>query len=124
MKIFRTTTFLLLVVFALTACGSGGGGSSEPVAAGDGTVQVEARDLAFSPTQVSATAGEIEVELENVGAAQHDFVIEEAGDQLVVQAAPGDTATGTIELEAGSYTFYCSVPGHRAAGMEGSLEVQ
>lgn len=124
MKILRTTTFLLLIALALTACGSGDGGSSEPVAAGDGTVQIEASDLAFSPTQVSAAAGEIEVELENTGSAEHDFVVEEAGDELVVQAAPGETATGTIELEAGTYTFYCAVPGHREAGMEGTLEVQ
>lgn len=124
MKTFRTTTFLLLVILTLTACASGDGTSSEPVDAGDGTVQVEASDLAFSPTQVSAAAGEIEVELENTGAAEHDFVIEEAGDEVVVQAAPGETATGTIELEAGTYTFYCAVPGHREAGMEGTLEVQ
>ncbi len=125
MKIFRTTTFLLLVVFTLTACGSGdGGGSTDPVEAADGTIEIEASDLAFDPTQLSATAGEIEVVMDNVGSAEHDFAIAEAGDEVVVQAAPGESATGTIELEAGTYTFYCAVPGHREAGMEGTLTVQ
>lgn len=126
MSISRTTTVLLAAVFALTACGGGGdeGASGEPVDAGDGTVTIEASDLAFDPEQVSAAAGEIEVELNNVGAVEHDFVVEEAGDTEVVRADPGETATGSIELEAGTYTFYCSVPGHREAGMEGTLEVK
>lgn len=124
MKTFRTATVLLLVVFALTACSSDDGGSTDAGDAADGTVQVEASDLAFEPTQLSAAAGEIEVELNNVGSAEHDFVVEEAGDTLVVKAAGGETATGTIELEAGTYTFYCAVEGHREAGMEGTLEVQ
>lgn len=120
-----TTTVLFALALALTACGGDGdGGSSEAVDAGDGTVQIEASDLAFDPVQVSAAAGEIEVELDNVGSAEHDFVVEEAGDVDVVHAMPGETATGSIELEPGTYTFYCSVPGHREAGMEGTLEVQ
>ena len=124
--ISRTTIALLAAVFALTACGGGGddGSSGDSTGAADGTVSVEASDLAFDPQQLSAAAGEIEVELDNVGAVEHDFVIEEAGDTEVVVAGPGETATGTIELEPGTYTFYCSVPGHREAGMEGTLEVE
>lgn len=75
------------------------------------------------PGNVSAAAGTIEFELNNVGASEHDIVVEEADDTEVVRAAPGETATGSIELEAGTYTIYCSIPGHRASGMEGTLEV-
>ncbi len=35
-----------------------------------------------------------------------------------------DTTTATVELEAGDYTFYCSVPGHQDGGMEGDLTVE
>lgn len=125
MKTFRTSALLLALV--LVACGGGEGGdsgTSQAVDASDGTVQVEASDLAFDPTQVSVPAGEIQVVLDNVGAVEHDFVVEETGDTVVATAAPGETATGSIELEAGTYTFYCSIPGHREAGMEGTLEVQ
>ncbi len=124
MNIFRTTTFLLLVGFALTACGGDDGGSSGPVDTSDGTLQIEASDLAFGSQQVSASSGAIEVQLDNVGAVVHDFTVEEAGDEIVVEAGPGETATGSIELEPGTYTFYCSIPGHREAGMEGTLEVE
>ena len=124
MKILRTAALPLLVALVLAACGGGDGGSAEPVEAGDGTIQLVASDLAFDTTQVSATAGEIEVTLENTGAVEHDVVVEEAGDEVVVVAAPGETATGSIELEAGTYTYYCSIPGHRQAGMEGTLTVQ
>ena len=130
MRRLRRTHWLVgtLIVFALTACGGGDGGANEAAAAsgdaGDagGGIAVEAGDLYFDPEEISASAGEVTITLENTGQAQHDFVIEEAGDAEVVSTAPGQTATGSIELEAGTYTYYCSVPGHRSA-MEGTLQV-
>lgn len=81
-------------------------------------------DTAYEEAPTTAEAGELTLGLDNQGSAPHDVTIEEAEDETVVEANGGETATGTIELEPGSYTYYCSVPGHRAAGMEGSLEVQ
>lgn len=89
---------------------------------GGGRLEIEAGDLYFAPEELAASAGDVEMALVNVGAAEHDIVIEEAGDTRVVLAAPGETASGSIALEAGTYTFYCSIPGHRSA-MEGTLEV-
>ena len=106
---------------ALAACGDNGGNGA---AAADGDAHhIEAGDMYFEPDTISAPAGEIEITLENVGGVEHDFLVEEAGDELVVHSDPGETNTGTINLEAGTYTFYCDVPGHREAGMEGTLEV-
>ncbi len=127
MKTLRSATIVLAAAaLALTGCGGGGDNGDGDAATGaeaTGAVEIEAGDLYFDPEQLSATAGEIEFTVNNVGAAEHDLVIEEAGDAEVVFAAPGETASGTIELEAGTYTYYCTIPGHRAAGMEGTLEV-
>ncbi len=124
MKRTRITTILAAAALVVTACNGDDAGDAD--ANGDATngatLQVEAGDLYFEPEELSASAGEIEVVLDNVGDVEHDFVIEEEDDTVVVHADPGETATGTITLDAGTYTFYCSIPGHRAT-MEGVLEV-
>lgn len=81
-------------------------------------------DIAFEEAPTTASAGEATIALDNQGAALHDVTFEELGDEPVVEAEGGETATGTVELEPGTLTYYCSVPGHRQAGMEGTLEVQ
>lgn len=125
MRATRTTLTLLAATLALAGCGGGDDGgddAADGAAEAGGTISVEAGDLYFDPEEISASAGTIEIELNNVGAVEHDFVVEEAGDEEVVLAQAGETATGSIDLEAGTYTFYCAVPGHRSA-MEGTLEV-
>jgi plastocyanin len=87
------------------------------------TLTVTAGDLFFEPAALDAAPGTVTIELVNQGSAQHTFVIEEAGDTTVADAAAGETATGSIDLEAGTYTIYCDVPGHREGGMEGTLTV-
>jgi plastocyanin len=106
----------------LVLAGCGGGEEAPAGESASGALEVEAGDLYFEPESLSATAGEIEFTLVNTGAVEHDLVIEEAGDTEVVYVAAGETATGSIELEAGTYTYYCSIPGHRST-MEGTLEV-
>lgn len=63
-------------------------------------------------------------EMISEGAAEHNFVVDEFA--LEVPVAPGETTTVTIPADAapGEYRFYCSVPGHEAAGMVGTLVVQ
>lgn len=109
------------MALALTGCGGDEAAPSADTSA-SGAVEVEAGDLYFEPESLSAAAGEIEFTLVNTGAAEHDLVVEEAGDTEVARAEPGETATGSIELDAGTYTYYCSIPGHRTT-MEGTLEV-
>jgi plastocyanin len=125
----RTSSLLIAGVLAigLAACG-GNGDTTDPPANGNGDAPSEVSitgtdDLKFVPTSLTAAAGTITVTMTSEEAVEHDFVIEEAGDVLVVHTDPGETASGTIDLEAGTYTFYCSIPGHRTAGMEGTLTV-
>lgn len=124
----RTHLAAAFAVLAVTAaaCGSSDDGGVVDGSDADGatTVSVTGTDaLEFDPGSLTAAAGTVTVELTAEDEVDHTFVIEEVGDTEVVAAAPGETATGDIELEAGSYTYYCNVAGHREAGMEGELTV-
>lgn len=118
----------LLAALALTvaACGGGGDeGEDEGGDDGDGggaTLSLQGKEFEFIPNTLSAPADtEVTVQLENVGTIEHDFTVDEANLTVLVPAT--ETGSGTFELPAGTYTFYCSVPGHREAGMEGTLTV-
>lgn len=90
---------------------------------GGGTALWVAIDLAYPEAPAELTAGAVGVELDNQGAIEHNVVIEELDDQIILEAPGGGTDSATVEFEAGDYTYYCSIPGHRAAGMEGTLTV-
>lgn len=126
---FRTAIAASALALVLAACGGSGDtaeGGDGAVTAEDGAVTIQGLDtLKYSAIEITAQPGALEVTLECGEAVNHDFVIEELGDEVVVECAAGETATGTTsELEPGTYTYYCSVPGHRAAGMEGTLTVE
>jgi plastocyanin len=96
---------------------------------GGETVSFEADpggELAYTETDVTAKAGQATIEFSNPSSTEHDVVIEdESGNEVARTDVISDsTATATAELEPGTDTFYCSVPGHREAGMEGTLTVK
>jgi cyclophilin family peptidyl-prolyl cis-trans isomerase/plastocyanin len=84
-----------------------------------------AKDIAFDPKTMMIQASELPttIIMENTGAAVHDFVIDEL--DLKVTANPGETVEFEIPAgtAAGEYQFYCSIPGHKEAGMTGTLTV-
>lgn len=111
----------------LAACGGGDGGDTGDAGdSGATTISVMGTDdLKFDQTSLTAAAGEITVELSCGESVNHDFTVEgEQGDEPVAECEPGGSGSGTIQLDAGDYTFYCSVEGHRSAGMEGTLTVE
>jgi plastocyanin len=125
---------LLLLVVAvlgavtLGACGGGGKSSSIPCppkadtrAAVNGAVTVCAFDIRFDVKTITTTAGTLTVTLVNKGAIQHTFTVEKTSLDLV--AGGGSSKTGSVQLQKGSYTFKCTVSGHEAAGMKGTIEV-
>jgi plastocyanin len=80
--------------------------------------------LAYNTKQLSAKAGTVTISFTNESPLEHNVTIAEGSK--VLGATPtfkGGTKTLTLTLKAGTYTFYCSVPGHRQAGMEGTLTV-
>jgi plastocyanin len=80
--------------------------------------------IAFNTKTLSAKAGKVTIAFTNSGALEHNVTI--AQGNTVLGATPtfsGGAKSVTLTLKPGTYTFYCSVPGHRAAGMEGTLNV-
>jgi len=85
-------------------------------------LEVSATEMAYDPDEVAVAAGTVEIVMHNDGTILHDLRI--ADQPFIVEARAGETGTAQVALEAGSYEFYCSLPGHREAGMEGVLEVR
>jgi uncharacterized cupredoxin-like copper-binding protein len=93
-----------------------------------GTLQIAAdpTNIAYDKTSLASKPGKVTIDLNNPSAISHDIAIEnDAGEEIAGSelVAEGETEV-TAELAAGTYTFFCTVPGHREAGMEGPLEVQ
>jgi plastocyanin len=81
--------------------------------------------LAYRFANADAPAGQLEIDSKNDSSVQHDIAVEGNGvDEKGEVVSNGGTSTINTSLQAGEYTFYCSVPGHREAGMEGKLTVK
>jgi plastocyanin len=99
--------------------GAGGGGSTVTVAA-DPSGQ-----LAYDKKTLTAKAGSVTIDFTNDSSTPHNVTIEQGEKELGnTPTIQGSKATKTITLKAGTYSFYCSVPSHEAAGMKGTLTVQ
>ena len=104
-----------------TASSNGGGGGDT----GGLTVTAdESGDLSWDPTELTAAAGEVTVTLDNPSPVAHDIEIEGNGVEEKSELVTDGTASVTADLERGEYTYYCTVPGHADAGMEGTLTVE
>jgi plastocyanin len=81
--------------------------------------------LAFDKEALQAPAGEITIVMDNPSTLPHAVEIEGAGDEAVGETVnQGGKSEATATLEAGEYRYYCPVPGHGEAGMEGTLTVE
>jgi len=114
---------LLISVVALTQ--SGGSASAEGGAATTGastTLEVTLGDIFIAPQQLSAPTGNVILQVTNTGAIQHDITLD--GGPGTPLLNPAEEATLDLgNVEAGTYTLYCTVPGHREAGMVTTLTV-
>jgi len=148
MKKFAALFALLLAALALVACGGGSDTTGEETAAapettqeaetekeaeggtaGAASVEFEADpggNLAYTTDEATAKAGKATVNFTNQSAVPHDVALEDEAGETVAETevlAEGSDST-TAELKPGKYTFFCTVPGHRQAGMEGTLTVK
>ncbi len=135
MKKIAALLALALAAAALVACG--GSGSTTPTSttggAGGGatgsTLKFEASptgQLAYTTKSMTAKAGKLTIELHNPQQLPHDVAIEDSSGKTIGKTGviTNSTTTAAVTLKPGNYKFYCSVPGHRQAGMEGTLKVE
>lgn len=96
--------------------GGGGGGGEGPVVAWGGAAGLE---YSLVPEALPVGAQTFELTCESL---PHNVHLEGVDNDAIIVECPGEGAfTGGVELEAGTYTYYCSIAGHREAGMEGEV---
>ncbi|HEX6460922.1 MAG TPA: plastocyanin/azurin family copper-binding protein [Thermoleophilaceae bacterium] len=125
---------------AIAGCGGGGGSktstaSSTPAPAASGSsgggattnlsISASPTQLAFNKKSLSAKAGKVTITMDNPSSLPHGVAVTGNGVQQVGNTVTkGGKSTVTVALKPGTYTFYCPVDGHRAAGMQGTLTVK
>jgi plastocyanin len=136
---------LAAAALAIAGCGGssnsgnsgGGGGGSTPTptstpasgsssSSGGGGVPIAADPngaLKFTTTTLKAKSGTVTFDFTNKASIPHAFAIKGNGVNAKGKIISGGSDTLTVKLKPGTYTFYCPVPGHEAAGMKGTLTV-
>src|SRR5664279_1697407 len=109
----------------------GAGSEAKPEAAAKGpggTLQLAAdpTELAYDKTSLTSKPGKVTIDFSNPSSLEHDVAIESAdGTELATSQLIGKGETSvSANLAPGTYQFFCTVPGHREAGMEGTLVVK
>lgn len=103
---------------AATPVAEGGAGSSE-------SFQVKMVDTAFEPNALTIPANtDVTINLENTGFLAHDFAMDSPTKIVSDVLGNGGTTSVTLNLEPGTYNFYCTQVGHRQLGMVGTLTVE
>lgn len=102
--------------------------STKPAVEKNGVVEINANPnglLRFQASSASATAGKVTLRMENMSSVMHDIAVKGNGvNEIGPVVANGGVSTVSATLKPGSYVFYCSVDGHAAAGMKGTLTVK
>jgi plastocyanin len=148
MKKVAALLALAFASIALVACGSSSSSSSSTTteaggeatggaaaetgkseSGGGSTLKVETDpggELAFTTTKATAKAGKVTVDFTNPQQLTHNVAIENSKGEKVgeTELIAGGSDSTTVNLKPGTYHYFCTVPGHREAGMEGTLTVK
>ena len=134
----RLLALALVLTFTLAACGGSAASSTEPK-----TITLTLNEFQFQPAEITVNVGQpVKLVLKNNGTVLHDFVSTDAmvevmeehgamhdmgGMETAMHAAIEAGQQSTLEFkatQAGTYTFYCTIAGHKEAGMTGKLIVK
>jgi uncharacterized cupredoxin-like copper-binding protein len=128
---------ILATAFAVGGCGSSSNdnnttpptpAATPPAAMGGGTtlqLKADTSALAFDKKALSAKAGKVTIVMTNPAQIPHDVALDGNGVEKKGEiVSAGGKSEVSATLKAGTYTFYCSVPGHEQAGMKGTLTVK
>jgi plastocyanin len=114
----------------VAGCGGGGGGGGSksvtvtaPAGGGAATVTIEAHDVYFNVTSIKAPAGKLDIHYVEKGTQEHTLVIDGITGFKLEVGPSTSSDSATVTLQPGSYTYYCTIPGHRAQGMQGTITV-
>lgn len=146
MKQVAVTLALCLSSAVIAACGdssssnssgetTGSDGTNSTVAiaerspGGGSTIHLETQPsgkFAYTTTEARAGAGKLTIDFKNPQLEFHNVRVENSSGKEVghVELVSEGEESATMKLEPGIYTYYCGVPGHRKAGMEGTLVVK
>jgi plastocyanin len=103
-----------------SSAAAAGGSSNLSIAANPGG------QLAYDKKTLSAKAGKVTITMTNSSPVGHNITIQQGTSGSVLGSTPtfqGGSKSVSLNLKPGTYTFFCSVPGHRAGGMVGTLTV-
>ena len=129
-----------LMVLSLAACGNAGGSAitstvpvgsptasampATPSGASDGT-PIVVRDFALDPANITVK-GKVILAATNQGPTIHDITIRDSSGAVLGETRdlkPGESETLKLDIPAGSYVIFCSLPGHESLGIKGTLTV-
>jgi uncharacterized cupredoxin-like copper-binding protein len=99
--------------------------STPAAAAGGGAVTLSETEFKIAPKAATAKAGKVTIDVKNAGQTVHNLNVEGNGieEKKTADLQPGDSGKLTLDLKPGKYEMYCSIDGHRASGMEGTITV-
>lgn len=139
MKRWHVAVLSLILVGALAGCSSGGPGSAPPE-----TIDLTVGNVSYGTREITLEKGKsYQLVLANKDGTEHDFSIDKIPVKIVKEGHEGGHGSGSKKpdlhvhadahktesvvftpVEAGTYTYYCTIPGHKESGMVGKLTVK
>jgi plastocyanin len=126
-RVARLCTIAFATAAVVVACGGGGGGGGssykQPKGSAQTTLDIKGGNFFFDPKNSDAPAGVDAIKLQSEG-GQHTLVFD--GGKVPgfkLEANSGKSDELKVDLKPGKYTIFCDIPGHREAGMEGTITV-